>query len=89
MAALFDLPSDVVLCGKTVLVIFGVEGFDKDNIAVAVVSKHKIEVTTARTDGKAPHIIYVDFSNRFHPNIQLFVREERIWSGRLVGGFKI
>ena len=38
MDVLFDLPADVVVCGKTVAIIFGVGGFDKYDIAVAVVS---------------------------------------------------
>ena len=38
MAALFDLPADVVVCGKTVAVLLRVKGFGKDDIAVAVVS---------------------------------------------------
>ena len=38
MAAFFDSPADVAVCGKTVLIMFEAEGLDKDNIVVAVVS---------------------------------------------------
>ena len=38
MATLFDLPVGIVVCGETVADIFGAEGFDKDDISVAVVS---------------------------------------------------
>ena len=38
MAALFDFPADVVVCGETVAVVFGAEGFNKDDIVVAMVS---------------------------------------------------
>ena len=38
MAAFFDSPVDVVVCGKTVAIMFEAEGLDKYDIAVAVVS---------------------------------------------------
>ena len=38
MAALFESPADVVVCGKTVVVVFGAKSLDKDDIAVVFVS---------------------------------------------------
>ena len=41
----------------------------KNYISVAVISLHKIEVTTARADGKAPYVNCVEFSDRLLPNV--------------------
>ena len=69
VAALFDLPEDAVLCRKMVVVMFGSEGVRKNYISVAVISLHKIEVTTARAYGKAPYVNRVEFSGRLLPNV--------------------
>ena len=38
VATLFEFPEDVVVCDKTVMVMFRAEGFDKNDIAVVLVS---------------------------------------------------
>ena len=61
----------------------------KNYISVAVISLHKIEVTTARADGKAPHVICVYFADRLLPNVQFFSREDRIWCKKWGSGFRL
>ena len=73
MAMFFDEHTDVGLCGETVAVMFGAEGFD---------------VTTTRADGKGPHVIYLEFSYWLLPNLQQFSREDRTWRKRWGSGFR-
>ena len=41
-----------------------------------------------RADGKVPHVVFIEFDNRFLQNMQLFGREDRIWRGRRGIGFR-
>ena len=79
---------DVAMCCTAVVVMVGLEGFNKDTVAVAVVSKHDVLVATAGAGGEASHVICVESADGIIRDMK-FLRGDRrglsrrcdVWGG--------
>ena len=69
VAALLELGHDAGVGGDAVVVVFGLEGFDEDDVGAAVVGEHDVLVATGRTDGETAHAIGEELADRLDPNV--------------------
>ena len=52
-----------------VLVLLGIEGFDKYCVGFEVICGQYVLITSARPDGEASSVVYVNIGDRFDPNV--------------------
>ena len=55
MAAYLEFKHDAVVCCDAAVIMVGLEGFNEDDIAIAVVSEHDILVAAVRADVETAH----------------------------------
>ena len=71
LASLLEIGHDASVGWYAVAIVFGLEGFDEDDIVVAVVGEHDVLVVAARTDGEAAHVIGEKLADGLDPNVKL------------------
>ena len=71
VAMVLERGHDAGVGGDVVGVVFGLEGFDKDKVGVAVIGEHDVLVAAVRTDGEAAHVIGENLANGLDPNMKL------------------
>ena len=71
MAVAFEAIHDVIVCCNAVAVVAGLESFDQDHIAVAVVRQDDVVVADAGADGEAAHIVGVEIAHWLDNNDEL------------------
>ena len=71
------------VCGDTVAILAGLEGFDEDDVGVAMVSEHEVLVAAAGAEWEAACVVGVESAGGLDPEVELFgsVRQERFING--------
>ena len=66
---------------NTVLVILGLEGFNKYCVGFAMIGGQYVLITSDITYGEASSVVYVNLGDRFNPNVYFFYHMGRSGSG--------
>ena len=88
MAARLEAGHDAGVCGDTVAILAGLEGFDEDGVGVAMVGNHEVLIAAAGSDWEAACVVGVESSGGLDLEVKLFrrVRRERFIDG---GGWRV
>ena len=88
VAALLEAGHDARVCGDTVAILAGLEGFNKDDVGVAMVSNHEVLVATAGAEWEAAYVVSVESAGGLDREVDLFgsVRREGFING---GGLRV
>ena len=83
VAAHLEAGHDAGLCGDTVAILGGLEGFDEDDVGVAMVGDHEVLVAAEGAEWEAARVVGVDSTGGFDPEVELFrsARRERFING--------
>ena len=71
------------VCGDTVAIFAGLEGFDEDDVGVAMLDNHEVLVAAMGADLEAARVVGVESAGGLGPEVELFrsVRQERFING--------
>ena len=88
VAVLLEAVHDAGVCGDTVAILAGLEGFDEDDVGVTMVSDHELLVAAAGAEWEAACVVGVESAGGIDPEVELFgsVRRERFIN---VGGWRV
>ena len=88
VAALLEASHYAGVCGDTVAILAGMEGFNEDDVGVAMVSNHEVLVAAAGAEWEAACVVGVESAGGIEPEVDLFgsVRRERFING---GGWRV
>ena len=79
VATLLEAGHDAGVCGDTVAIVAGLEGFNEDDVGVAMVSNHKVLVVAVGAGWEAACVVGVESAGGLDPEVDLFgsIRWER------------
>ena len=83
MAASLEAGHDAGVGWDAVEVFACLEGLDEDDVGVAVIGHHEVQVAAAGADWEASRVVGVERADGFDPEVELFVpgRRERVFDG--------
>mgnify|MGYP006187013679 CR=1 FL=1 len=61
---------DAPVCGYSMAVVAGLEGFHKNGVGVTVVGQHDVLVATARACGESAHVVCVELADGLYKHVE-------------------
>ena len=88
VSALLEAGHDAGVCRDMVAILVGMEGFDENDVGVAMASNNEVLVAAAGAEWEAACVVGVESAGGLEPEVDLFgsVRRERFING---GGWRV
>ena len=83
VSALLEAGHDAGVCRDMVAILVGMEGFDENDVGVAMASNNEVLVAAAGAEWEAACVVGVESAGGLEPEVELFgnVRRERFING--------
>ena len=83
VSALLEAGHDAGVCRDMVAILVGMEGFDENDVGVAMASNNEVLVAAAGAEWEAACVVGVESAGGLEPEVELFgnIRRERFING--------